>query len=127
MDNIPKGRSEIRVILLSDASVLDLAVEGLLRQYTVMETIDPKLSVDATLHKVRAFVPNVIIVNQTRQRQDAAVLCQRIFDELPGVRLIALNTAETSISVYERGTHTTRAADDLLDAVQRTTSEPRAP
>lgn len=126
MDGNLNGRSKIRVLLLSDASVLDLAVKGMLHQDTVMEIVDPEADLADTMHQIQAFVPDVIILNQSRQRRDSAKLWQHLMDDMPGVRLIVLNATETSMSIYEGGTHTIKGATDLLDAVQLTGSELQA-
>lgn len=118
MNDTPSHRSRTRVLLLSDASVLDLTIEGLLGQNVIMEVVAPELNLDDTLHRIRTFAPDVIVANEARQRRDAALLFQHIVDDMPGVRLITLNTTETSISIYEGGTYAIRAAADLLDAVQ---------
>jgi hypothetical protein len=118
MDSTSNGRSVARVILLSDASVLDLAVEGLLGQDTVLEIIEPESDLDDTLHQIWAFEPDVIIVNEVRQRRDSALRRQRILDYVPGCRLIVLNAQEASMSIYEGGTHAVKMEAALLDAVQ---------
>jgi chemotaxis response regulator CheB len=123
MDGTPSNRSKIRVLLLSDTSVLDFAVEDMLHENAVIETVGPEAGLDETLQRIRAFVPDVIILNQARQRKDSALLWPRMVGDLSGVRLIALNATETSMSIYEGGTHTIRAAADLLDAVQQSASE----
>jgi chemotaxis response regulator CheB len=123
MDGTPSSRSKIRVLLLCDASVLDFAVEDMLHQNTVMEIVGPEAGLDETLHRIRAFVPDVIILNQARERRDSVLLWQCIMGDMPAVRLIALNATETSVSIYEGGTHTIRAGADLLDAVHLSESE----
>lgn len=123
MDGQPNCESKIHVLLLSDASVLDLAVEGILHQNTAMEVVDPEAGLDDTLHRIRTFTPDVIILNQARQRRDTALLRQCIIDDMPEVRLIVVNVTETSMAIYEGGTCTVRATADLLDAVQLTALE----
>jgi chemotaxis response regulator CheB len=118
MDSTSNDRSRTRVLLLSDASVLDLAVEGLLCQDTVLEIVDPESDLDNTLRRIRTFEPDVIIVNEARQRRDSTLMWQRILDDVPGIRLIALNAQEVSMSIYEGGTQTVKTGADLLGAVQ---------
>mgnify|MGYP001024940840 FL=1 len=128
MNDTPSSQSKTRVLLLSDGSVLDFAVEDMLHHNAVTEIVGPAVDLDETLHRIQAFVPDVIILNQARERQGLAPLWQWIMTNMPAVRLIALNAAETSMSIYEGGMHTTRAAADLLDAIQRSESElPDAP
>jgi DNA-binding NarL/FixJ family response regulator len=118
MDSTLNGRSRTRVLLLSDASVLDLAVEGLLRQDAVLEIVDPESDLDDTLYRIRTFEPDVIIVNEARRRRDSALMRQRILGDMPGSRLIVLNAQEESISIYEAGRQAVKMEADLLDAVQ---------
>lgn len=88
-----------------------------------MEVVDPEAGLDDTLHRIRTFTPDVIILNQARQRRDTALLRQCIIDDMPEVRLIVVNVTETSMAIYEGGTCTVRATADLLDAVQLTALE----
>lgn len=124
MDGTSNGYSRIRVLVLSDASVLDLAVEGLLRQDTVLEIVDPESDLDDTLHQIRTFEPDVIIINEARRRPDAALIWQRILGDVPGIRLIALNAEEGAMAIYEGATRPVKKPADLLDAVQLAKSKP---
>ena len=123
MNSTSDGRCRTRVLLLSDASVLDLAVEGLLGQETALEIVDPESDLDDALHQIRTFEPDVIIVNEARQRRDPTLTWQCILDEMPEIRLIALNAQEVSMSIYEGGTQTVKTGANLLEAVRLAASE----
>ncbi|MBN1317434.1 MAG: response regulator transcription factor [Anaerolineales bacterium] len=119
MNSISNRHYKTCVLLLADASVLDLAVEGLLSQDTVLEIIRPESSLDSALQRIRASKPDVIIVNEARQQRGSALTWQRILHNRPGTCLIVLNAHETSMSIYKDGTHTMQPAGGLLAAVQR--------
>ena len=86
----------------------------------------PESSLDDTLHRIRAFAPDVIIMNEGYWQRESTLNWQCLLCEMPGLRLVVLNTQIASLSIYEGKTHTVMAAADLLAAVQSAGQEPPA-
>lgn len=111
-----------RVLMLSNHPLLIRGVESLLRQAEGVEFIGRELDVDQVVAGLRAYHPDVIILDDRELNGDSALAIMSYLGEPLGIRVIGLSPQQNTICIYRGEQRVTRDVSDLVSALAPATS-----
>jgi DNA-binding NarL/FixJ family response regulator len=118
VSNEQNGQAMVRVLVLSDESVLSFGVERLLRREATLEIVACEAAADEVLGRIQTLQPNVVILTPARQQGESTLAWLRILRDMPGIRLITLDLQDSAIGIYQGMTQPVQDVADLLDAIR---------
>jgi DNA-binding NarL/FixJ family response regulator len=120
------GQLPVRVLVLSDESLLSLGIDDLLRRETTLEVWSCGSGMDEALACLQVFQPQVVILRaDCLQGSDASVWMEVLRDH-PGIRLLGCSLADSSVCVYYGERHQIKRVADLVEAIRQSAGqEPR--
>jgi DNA-binding NarL/FixJ family response regulator len=118
VSNEQNGQAMVRVLVLSDESVLSFGVERLLRREATLEIVACVATADEALGRIQTLQPNVVILTPARQQGESTLAWLRILRDMPGIRLITLDLQDSAIGIYQGMTQPVQDVADLLDAIR---------
>lgn len=116
MGNTPDGRARLRILHVSDESLLSLGVESLLGEQNGLDVVMCTSTAEA-LEQIRRDPPDAIILDLEGSQNETALEWLRILRDRPDTRLVALNRQDSTICIYHGIKHALREAQDLLAVI----------
>lgn len=109
--------STCRVFILTEHPLFAEGVETLLREQAGLEVIGTGDVSPQTFSRIRELAPNVVVVGASGEEQEALVA--RVFQALPGLKVVALNLDDNRIHIHYRQTKVGRQVEDLVEAIRQ--------
>ena len=117
MGNTLDGQARLRVLHVSDESLLSLGVESLLGGQNGIEVAICTSTAEA-LEQIQRDPPDAIILDLEGSQNEAALEWLRILRDRPDTRLVALNRQDSTICIYHGIKHALREAQDLVAIIE---------
>jgi hypothetical protein len=92
-------------------------VETLLREQPGLEVVGSGDVSPQTFARIQEMAPDVVVVGASGDEQDALVA--RVFQALPGLKVVALNLDDNRIHIHYRQTKVGRQVEDLVEAIRQ--------
>ncbi|HID90209.1 MAG TPA: hypothetical protein EYH27_00025 [Anaerolineales bacterium] len=106
-----------RVFVLTAHPLFAEGVETLLRGQPGLEVVGAGSVAPETFDHLREILPDVVVVGASGGEQES--LLSRLFQELPGVKVVALNLDDNRIRIYYHQTKVGRQVEDLVEAIRQ--------
>ncbi len=106
-----------RVFILTDHPLFAESVETLLRDQGDVEIVGAEGITPESLARIRELRPDVMVVAASGEHQRDLVM--RLFDEVPGAKIVGLDLDDNRIRIYYHAVKVGRQVEDLVEAVRR--------
>ncbi len=109
--------STCRVFILTEHPLFAEGVETLLREQPGLEVIGTGDVSPQTFARIQELVPDAVVVGASGDEQDSLVA--RVFQALPGLKVVALNLDDNRIHIHYRQMKVGRQVEDLVEAIRQ--------
>ncbi|MFN3762850.1 MAG: DUF166 family protein, partial [Anaerolineae bacterium] len=109
--------STCRVFILTGHPLLAEGVGTLLREQPGLEVVGSGDASPETFARIQEMAPDVVVVGAPGEEQEAVVA--RVFQALPGLKVVALNLDDNRIHIHYRQTKVGRQVEDLVEAIRQ--------
>ncbi len=106
-----------RVFILASHPLFAESVETLLREQSGLEVVGVGGATPETLSQIREAVPDAVILVAAGDEQEELV--SRLFRQLSGIKVVALNLDDNRIRIFYQQSKVGRQVEDLLEAVRQ--------
>jgi hypothetical protein len=106
-----------RVFILTSPPLFAESVETLLREQPGLEVVGVGDVAAAALAQAKEVAPDVVVVGASGE--DQAALVSRLFQEMPGIKIVGLNLDDNRIHIYYQQQKVGRQVEDLVEAIRQ--------
>lgn len=109
--------STCRVFILTRHPLFAEGVETLLREQAGLEVVGRGDVSPETFSRIQELSPDVVVIGTPGEEQETLVA--RVFQALPGLKVVALNLDDNRIHIHYRQTKVGRQVEDLVEAIRQ--------
>ncbi len=109
--------STCRVFILTEHPLFAEGVETLLQEQPGLEVVGIGEVSPQTFARIQEMAPDVVVVGASGDEQESLVA--RVFQALPGLKVVALNLDDNRIYIHYRQMKVGRQVEDLVEAIRQ--------
>lgn len=107
------------VFIISNHAIFGQGLENLLRRETVVEVVGQATDITQGIEQIKAFQPDVVIIDTDSPPDDSAATVMRILMEIPNIKVISLSLYHNKYYIFQALLGVTTSPHDLAKAVEQ--------